>query len=440
LEEKYSERILWQKSNYQYDALLKSALLYEEITLNFDTITVDDSWYRWIPVNKLKVSDFSFNTIGVDMSKSAGLPNFGTKESQLGYARQYANEVIKTNPVMSNVYCSFLGFRTQQSPPEEPKNRDIHMDSMGAWVLERESDSKVIPLMQEHWKWSDTYPTEPAFSPPQRWYELMVEHSPKVKTWVVMDASDYNKYVYPEEVDYYTNATILDYEFAPLISDLAKYKEVQTPDGYIERNGGTMSGDIRTSPQNSFTNVGENTNAITKRKLDRYVVIILVNGDDIIIGFETGFNKTDINALAEGRIRKFNPDKGFTSSTAAWFSKTYLDPSLGGPTKPIYLVGNSVIFKEKESDPATSGKEYALIAATAQLEYLEHHPSGTEVVKAYRSIDKYDNSILHGDNERAVSAARAYISRHNYQVEAGQIRGDPRQLLEDVNNSWVWQV
>jgi hypothetical protein len=438
LEEKYQERLGWQKSATSYEPLREIVMEYE-LSLGFEPYKIVQEGWNFMPISKFLVTDHSFDIIDADMSKSAGLPKFGSKKDNLAAGRQYVEQVVKPDPVISNLPAAFLGWRSQLAPIGEVDMRDINMIPMARWLLAREGPAKATRLMKEHWIYSDTTPTEVAFSPPERWYELFANKAPEVKMWAVFDAKHYNKSVRAEEIVYYNEITLGDWEFRPLLEEYSIYSEIQTPDGFIERKGGTLSGLQETSAQNSATNVADIVNSLGP--IREHIVLIIVNGDDIVVGFKTVIDKSNINALAKSSLREFNIDKTVRDTSDTWFSKQYLSTSFRGPTKPIFLVGISVTVQERSSDPATTGKEYTAIAANAQLNYLEHHPFGDQVVKLYRSIDKYPlDDLVASSGERVYSAARKYIERNSWAVEHGRIPGDPKDLVRSAMNNWAATV
>jgi hypothetical protein len=392
-------------------------------------------------MNKLVIKVHKFSSVGSNLTKSAGLPNFGTKRENLGAIVQYLETVVKPNfsaaQPTKDIYCHFIGSRTQQSSPEEPKVRDINEGSGSAWGIESEAynGKAMIDAMQKHWVYSDTNRSEVAFTPPERWWQLVADKSPEVVSWVVLDAKDFNKHVWPGELTAFVEATIPDYEFKAIIENLYRKVEILTWKGYVQKDGGNPSGVRNTNPINSVCNVDDIVRAFGRLAI--FIVVIIVNGDDILIGFKTLITKNNIGAMARYSRRIFNKDKSDILSSGAEFSKRILDPRLPGPTSAIARVANSHIHSERQSDAITSSKQYTAIAAASIIDPLKYHPLGDEYRKLYYSIDKY--SVTDFGSAELLPYARAYLSRNSWKSEHGQITGDPKQFISTLKSSWAAQ-
>jgi hypothetical protein len=305
------------------------------------------------------------------------------------------------------------------------------MVPMSTWVLEREAWSDALARAKEHWH-------KPGFAvdymPPESTWNMFCEMANKSQSIVVVDASAFDTCVRAEENAYLVDSLIPDYEYSELLKQYYNTAEILTPDGLIERNGGMLSGVLPTNLGDSIFNVADL--ATSFGPLARYLIGYHVRGDDIILYFDTAIRQQNISAMGRQSFRTINPDKSDIRTNSAWFAKLYLDPDLHGYTKPIFLVLNSLMFKERESDAITSSKYYASIAATSIIASLEHHPWGDEVRQEYwASADKYPIRSL--ERSGLTEAMSAYQSSHSWMVEHGILDSDASRAVENLRSSWA---
>jgi hypothetical protein len=277
---------------------------------------------------------------------------------------------------------------------------------------------------------------------PSNTYANFVDMAPKVKSIVVLDATGFEYDVNRGENAYYISELAPTFEFSEQMIDYYNTAEVVMPDEqggiqFIEKDGGMPSGVVGTNLLESMMNAEDIIRS--SGPINRFFEGYHVRGDDIITYWDTRLEKSNIEKLASNSLRSINPDKSDVRTDSAWFAKLYLDTHLSGWTKPVFLVLNSLIFKERESDPITSTKYYTSIASTSILNSLEHHPFGSEVVQAYwKDVDKYSLHDL--DDAGLETAATKYIQSHNWQAEHGIISDDPRQFVKEIRSSWAAEV
>jgi hypothetical protein len=108
-----------------------------------------------------------------------------------------------------------------------------------------------------------------------------------VTTWLNVDAEKYDQSVQPSETEKAADYFYPDYEFKDLLVEYSNKADLVMPDEIISRNGGMPSGKKTTNLEDGFDNINDLLEALDKMGLYKYVVCILVNGDDITIGLST---------------------------------------------------------------------------------------------------------------------------------------------------------
>jgi hypothetical protein len=431
LEIQYKERVFWQRSNYMW-ATLKDMLHAFSNSLHYveRPILAEDELETYIPISNLRARTYGFDARGADLSKSAGLPRFGSKRDQMVGMKQHA-DIIKSSS-LKEMYPIFPGFRTQQSPPDIPKVRGINMIPGSTWVLEREAWPDVLRRAKEHWNKPGSAVDH---MPPEQTWKLFCMKAAESQSISVIDSTLYDTTVHANENEASVELFIPGYEFKDLLKEYYNKAEILMPKGeMIERNGGMSSGRTDTNFTDSWTNIADLIQSAGP--ILRYFVGYHVRGDDIILFWSTQVRKQNIEGISRRSRRTINPDKSDIRSSTAWFAKLYLDPGLQGWCKPGFLVANSLSFKERESDAITSSKEYAAIAATNILSSMEHHPWGDEFRSQYwRRCDKYP--ITSFGREELVDAMKAYQSSHSWQVEHGILPEDPAEAVDKLRASWA---
>jgi hypothetical protein len=270
--------------------------------------------------------------------------------------------------------------------------------------------------------------------PPEDTWKLFCMMAAESQSITVIDSTLYDTTVHANENEASVELFVGNYEFKELLKEYYNYAEILVPSGHIERKGGMLSGRTDTNFTDSWTNVADLIQSVGP--ILRYFVGYHVRGDDIILYWNTQVRKDNIKALSTKSRRTINPDKSDIRQDTAWFAKLYLDPGLDGWTKPGFLVCNSLMYKERESDAISSSKEYAAIAATSILSSMEYHPWGDEFRNIYwKRCDKYP--IRDFGRRELIPAMEAYQSAHSWQVEHGILPQDPGEAVDKLRASWA---
>jgi hypothetical protein len=433
LEQRYAERVDWPRSRFNAKRLQSAANAFEDtlatpqlLDRDYNTDVVEAGFAPAVTASR-----HDLDLVGRDLSKSAGLPTFGSKLENLGAAKQY-NLHVKSNPVLKECYPYFNGFRTQMASPDDFKVRLVWMCPCHMFLLQIEGYSDAIRNAQANW-------TQHAFSSP--FYFDLATLKSKFDGWeadsnelVVLDATAFDASVHREEVEQLVRHNAGSYEFVDLLVDYERRAEVLTPEGYVERDGGKSSGDVDTNLLDGQANVWDIVSVFERLKLLRYLEHILVNGDDVILFLSTKLTDNNLLKIGKHSLRSINADKSDRRQRTSWFSKLYLDPELDRPTKPLNLVCNSLSFQERFSDPARSGRASQALSATMILSYAEGHPLFDEFVREFKRYEKYPLSSL--PDEQVVEAAELWLADHGWAVDVGQVPSSAKEFANSLRKKW----
>ena len=402
-EEKYRKRVLLAKSQYKYSILKESVEKYSSV--------------KDIPLWKNRMEDFkhpfrSSTTHMLDLSRvqnrislkrNGALPTMLSKALSLDGARQWNDSQVKPDPVLDNCYSSVLGYRTEQpSAPGVFKVRDIIMIATHMWMLQSEAaDSAIDNTVKAV---STKFPILVLYVDPRMIREWYNNFSSEVTCWMNVDAESFNKGVTPEENRFTANYLYPDYEFKDLLIEHGNRSDIVTPDGLVSRYGGIDSGRKTTNIDEGIDNINDLLEALEIMKLLKYVVCLLVNGDDISIGLSTKITQDNLLKLSELSRRSINAEKS-VADVYLWNSKWYCDDDY--LTRPVFRVLNSLMFSERRKDSIYGSKEMIEIITSQILEGVVEHPLGKQLIKEMASITKYHISTM--SDEQLGEAAEIFL-------------------------------
>jgi len=415
-ETKYLERVLWPRSRYMYKVLLQQCAEYTKVEDKSYKEKLLLSGYKH-PFCKSERHSFdaSLERNKRALDKGAGLPKFGKKKDALPSAKQYVEEVIKPAGSIERCYSIFPGYRTQQSSEDDPKVRLVWQVPVTQWYMECEAYddgiSRTISKNKEATLDVKTFYCEPKTI--KTWFK---DKCSRVRCWVSGDATQYDSDVGKSELSTSCRALSGNYEFSDLLVEYTTKSNLVLPEGDLVRDGGQPSGSKQTNWGDGFTNVEDTLETIEDIGLLKFLICILVNGDDITTGFSTRITEKNLSEWSKYTRRCLNPDKCHIGQTI-WNSKWYIDENI--MTRPIFRVLNSMMFKEHETDPITGSKQYVAISIAQQIEDIAEHPLADEFIRLVKSIDQYP--IDKFTESELLEYADAYLSSHSWMEEAGQL-------------------
>ena len=399
---KYLERVLLAKGGYLYSALVESAIKYESVKsapLWSDRIGAFKHPYAKSTTYKL---DLSLERNRISLKRNGGLPTMLSKRLSLDGARQWNDTTVKPNPVLENCYGSVIGYRTQQpSAKGEVKVRDICMIPTHIWLLQGEAADSAINNTIENVSTKNEIMV--LYVDPRKIREWYDNFSSAVTCWANIDAEAFNKSVTPEENVATAEYFYPNYEFKDLLIEYSNRSDLLLPDRVISRYGGKDSGSKTTNLDEGYVNIQDLLEVFERMRLLKYVVCILVNGDDISIGFSTKITQANLDKMAEFSRRTINSSKS-VADDYLWNSKWYCDDDY--LTRPIFRVLNSLMYSERRKDSIYGSKEMIEIITSQILEGVETHPLGHSLIGLMASITKYHISTM---SDEQIREAASYL-------------------------------
>jgi hypothetical protein len=344
-------------------------------------------------------SDPSVTQVG---NKSAGCPYMGAKKDAWPGAEQYVSKV-KTSGLWTDRYSTILGIRTQTpSEGQKSKERAIHMVSASDFIQGYEafrdalnSTDNAIDISKDVF----LFHTEPRTF--LEWYE---KKESEVVQWVNLDFSQFDSDVTASELALVVDYFAPNYEFRELEKEWVINASIMTPWGTVTRKGGMPSGWIATNLGDSYCNVLDVGEALHRYKLERYLVCIAVNGDDITLGLKTKLDKENLEKLSRVTRRTLNVEKVYRGDGVLNSSKMIerMDGELFYSHDPWETFQRT--WTTERSKLAIDGsKEMMELRLTQQLgnvywpDQRINNPIGLEMVKLYAKYDKAHLSTMSDD-------------------------------------------
>lgn len=412
IEEEFWRKVEWPRSVYKYSVFKANIKPYTEISNgecnylklidNYDHCWRPSSKYVWQP-------DLIRNKRA--MSKAAGFPDGGKKREALQGAIQYNTSVVAPSASLDKCWSIVPGYRTQQSESGAEKVRLVWCIPCHIWYLECLAfDDSITSTIAESNKLSHKIQVL-YFDARLHLKEWFLKFSKDVMTWVYVDSTQYDSSVQQCEIASVWHYLAPGFELTTLLADYAAKADLVMPEGIVHRNGGMPSGSKGTNMGDGISNVGDTLEVLDRMGLLKYVVCILVNGDDITIGFSTVITEENLKKWAVYTRRRVSADKSLILPDALWNSKWYCDEHI--TTRPIARALNSLMFKERESSALTANAVYVSIARHQILLDVEQHPC-FEVLAT--ELAKYEEKSW-GDiksDPRFEETVEYYISSHDY--------------------------
>lgn len=428
IEKEFERKLHRPRSIYKYDVLDKAVRAYEnipDIPYTNGPQLIEDYSHPWRKSERY-VFDDTLKRNKRALKKAAGLPKFGKKRDQIADALQFVDSVYSQPAALDKLYSIMPGYRTQQSPIDDPKVRLTHIIPVSQWAAECFCfDNGITRTIEANRK--DDNEIKLFYDTPeniQTWYD---HWNGEVIDWVNADATQYDVTVRAAELSACIQYFGGDCEFLDNVEDYIISADIVMPYGDIKRRGGMPSGSKITNLGDGWTNVADVLEAFERLKLRKFIKCIILNGDDISVEMATKVDTKTLDKFDRYSRRNVNPGKSKIGGFL-WNSKWYIEGELR--TRPVYRVLNSLMFKEHQINPITGSKEYVAIATAQQLQDIEQHPLSDLVYRLIAKIDKYPISQL--SDAQLVEAAEAYVDDHNWNVDWVS---DPATMIRDLKKS-----
>lgn len=364
----------------------------------------------WRPSSNFKL-DLTLLRNRRAMRKAAGFPNGGKKADAVQGAIQYNDNVVKPSNSISKCWADVPGYRTQQSPPDDPKIRLIfskpcHMWLMGAEALDDSITKTITESRSLEHRFQVLY-----FDARTQLKEWMNKFAATVTHWIYIDSTAYDTCVQSKEISACWAYLAHDYPWWELCAEHNAHADIVMPEGIVHRTGGMSSGGKITNMGDGITNLFDHLEVLKQMRLERYLVCVLINGDDITFGFSTRITKANLDKWANLSRRVISPEKSIAFDDALLNSKWYCDGTI--TTRSIFRAINSLVFKERESSALTANAIYVAIARHQILLDVEEHPLFEVLAK---NLAKYEEKSLSQamEDPRWSETLEYYVGSHDY--------------------------
>lgn len=412
LEAHFLEKVLYPRSRYSYEVLRDSTKSYDETAGKNATYTkgpelLKQFSFQWRPSTLFKFNPDTPRAKRA-LKHAAGLPTFGTKKEALQGVIQYNERVVKPSPKLARCYSVLPGYRTQQSPLDKPKVRLVWSIPAHIWHLESEALSSCIDNTIA--AWHDELDISLFYTDPAHIHEWFKECD-STTCWWATDAKQFDSTVQSCELAHAWHYLAGGYEYVDLLADYSAKSDIVMPSGIFSRDGGMPSGSLITNIGDGLVNIIDALEVLDRMKLLRYLSKILVNGDDMSLGFSTKLTEDNLKTYQKYTRRVIEPDKSALTHQSMINSKWYFDFDMY--TRPIFRAINSLMFKEAESDPLTGSREYVAIARAQIMKDIEMHPYFDYFAGLMRKIEKYSWAEIEG-SPRFKESVDKYVDSHDY--------------------------
>jgi hypothetical protein len=324
------------------------------------------------------------------LKKYGGCPIGGTKGENLPEAMQHVTRV-KASGNWEDRFSGVVGHRTQTGEPGVGKVRAIIIVSTSDWVFGVESLGSALTNTDE----ANNVNNEILLFhlPPEKVGEWYGKYEGEVVSWLSWDWARYDASVAGQLLEAAASYLIGDYPYKQLELDWLLNASIMGPWGTIARWGSVISGWIGTNTGDSLTNVMHLLKVLESLGLLRYVVCILVNGDDIVIGFSTLVTKDNIEKINRRSFMTANTSK-VDVGNFMWSSKLIVFTDSTGKivvTRIPPQVWNKIKFPERRKvvDKYIISMGIANISEGFVIPGYEN-PKGVEMLRYLAKLDELD--------------------------------------------------
>jgi hypothetical protein len=390
----YDERAEWPASPY-YIARLKEHLSQIEGPHNCqerDFFSIDKMkelslGFPFVPGSSYEFVADSLRVKQV-LKRAGACPIGGSKGDNLAAAQQYALKVKASND-WNQCYSTVVGVRTQPGPPGEGKARSIEMVSTSDWVRGVEAFGDALTRTDEAIKVSNPillFHIEP--SQLSQWWD---QFNGEVISWVSWDWTAYDAHLAAQVMEAAAKYLMGAYPYADLELGFLLNASLMGPWGTVTRHGANISGHIGTNLINSLTNLMHFFAVLEKLGLLKYVVCVLVNGDDIAIGFKTRITPHNLDDILSHSFMKSEIGK-INVANFIWSNKLIIEVDHTGKliiSRIPELVYNRIKYPERRKDDLDKWIISMGMASTLEGLVIENHefPTGSKILQKFAQID-----------------------------------------------------
>jgi hypothetical protein len=397
----YDERHEWPASPY-YKARLEEALegkagRHECESSDFFTIEEFEALGFKHPFRAGSKYEFDQESTRVKQvrKKWAACPIGGTKGQNIPKALQYVN-VIKGNGLpLDDRYSTVVAIRTQPGPPGEGKVRDVEAVSTPDWIISVEGFGDA--LTQTDLAIDIGFPILLFHTRPEMIGKWFAKYESEVVSWLSWDWTGYDQNLAAQLMEVVARFGMNGYPFADQEVEFMLNCSIMGPWGTVTRYGANISGHLSTNWLNSLTNILHFLKVLDGLGLLRYVVCVLVNGDDIVIGFSTRLTPDNIEKINKRSFMVANTTK-VDCGNGIWHSKLAIEKDTTGKiiiSRVPELVWNRIKYPERRKtlESVKWIVSMGIASTTEGLVIPEYeHPVGTELLRFIAEMDEVDLS------------------------------------------------
>ena len=433
IEKKFLERLEWPKGMYTYEAFKLAVSYYETVPdLPAPSNLLIESGFKhnWEPASVHKL-DLTTERNRRSLAKGGGLPKMGRKRDNISEAKQYNDEKIKPNPTIELCQSILPGYRAQKptKPGDEPAVRFVFGTPTHWWLLECEAFDdaidKTVASSQRLDADIQTFYCET--SDLKKW---IVNRYSNVDEWISLDYTRFDTTITASMIKGVVRYFIPDYFLNNLVCEYIRRALIIMPETEISRDGGMPSG-------SKLTNIGEGkinaeiaVDVLERMGLLKYLVCMIVNGDDIVLGMSTKLTKPNLEKFALLSPFILNVDK-CDQGDYVWTSSLYGNGDI--LTASVFKTLNNMMFTERQKSAVSGSKEYIELQLSQQCENIEEHPIGVKVIRAIADHTRTHLSEMSDDELRP---AAELMSENDWKYHARS----PEDIIHAARNSMYGEM
>lgn len=401
----YDERAEWPASPYYSDRVREHLDL-----ISGDHDCGDDEFFSIDEFNSLGFKhpfkpglSFEFNEddprVRQVLKKAGACPIGGTKGENLPKAKQYVDQTKSQGLPLELRYSAVIGMRTQPGPPGQGKARAIEMISTSDWIIGVEAFGDALTRSDE--SISSDQEILMFHIEPSKLGEWFSRFNGEVISWVSWDWSSYDARLAAQLMETVARYLMGDYSFVDQEVNFLLNASIMGPWGTVTRRGANLSGHISTNILNCLTNILHFLKVLEQLNLLRFVVCVLINGDDIVIGFSTRITQDNLSKINRFSFMDANVSK-VDVGNYIWSSKLIVELDSTGKiiiSRIPELVYNRIKYPERRKDRLDKWIISMGMATTLDgLVIPNHeHPRGSEILEHFAKIDDLDINTASDD-------------------------------------------
>jgi hypothetical protein len=225
-----------------------------------------------------------------------------------------------------------------------------------------------------------------------KWY---AKFESEVITWLSWDWTGYDQHLAAQLMEAVARFGMNSYAFADQELEFMLNCSIMGPWGTVTRYGANISGHLSTNWLNSLTNILHFLKVLDGLGLLRYVVCVLVNGDDIVIGFSTRLTPDNIEKINKRSFMVANTAK-VDAGDYIWQSKLGIQKDTSGKiivSRIPELIWNRIKYPERRKT-LESVKWLISMGIASTLEGVVvpgyENPVGADILRFFAKLDDLD--------------------------------------------------